>query len=91
MCINLPCYQYYLNINPKITEENISSRRHCISTSDQTYNVRYTSIIGLSYCDCLYDSCLEESRRSIITRWRLSNHILRIETGRYTLYTSIHP
>ena len=84
MCSTLPCYQYYLNIDPKITEVNISNRRHRISLSDQMYNSRYTSMIGFSYCDCLYNSCLSESRRSIITRWRLSNHSLRIETGRYT-------
>ena len=33
MCLNLPCYQYYLDINPKVTEENIEYRRH---TSEQT-------------------------------------------------------
>ena len=83
ICVDLPCYQYYLNINPRVTKENITARRNVISTSDQTYNSRYSSMIGFTYCDSLYDNCLIESRRAIITRWRLSNHKLHIETGRY--------
>ena len=81
MCLNLPCYQYYLDINPKVTEENIGYRRQTIS--EQTYNSCYTSIVGFKYCNALYDGCLVESRRAVITRWRFSNHKLRIETGRY--------
>ena len=84
MCNRLPCYQYYLNINPRINEYNISTRHERITSSTRTYDIRYSSIVGFSYCNSLYDNCLIESRRSIITRWRLSNHKLRIETGRYT-------
>ena len=78
MCLNLPCYQYYLDINPKVTEENIEYRRH---TSEQTYNSRYNSIVGFKYCNALYDDCSVESRRAVITRWRFSNHNLHVETG----------
>ena len=33
---------------------------------------------------CIYTSFLNESSRYVITRWRLWNHDLKIETGRYT-------
>ena len=33
----------------------------------------------------IYSSYVDDHCRSIITRWRLSNHRLRIETGRYQL------
>ena len=33
--------------------------------------------------DVLYDSFMIEKYRTVITRWRLSCHSLRIETGRY--------
>ena len=33
---------------------------------------------------CIYNSMANDYHRFIITRWRLSNHDLKIETGRYT-------
>ena len=33
---------------------------------------------------CIYSSMSNDYFRYIITRWRLSNHNLKIETGRYT-------
>ena len=38
---------------------------------------------NLEYCDILYNSFVVEKYRTVITRWRLSSHPLRIETGRY--------
>ena len=32
---------------------------------------------------CIYNSFASDYHRFIITRWRLSNHKIRIETGRY--------
>ena len=50
-----------------------------------------TWFIGLADIDfnfpnksCIYDSLLKDDIRSIITRWRLSNHDLMIEIGRYS-------
>ena len=37
---------------------------------------------------CIYDSMTNDYHRFIITRWRLSNHDLKIETGRYTRPTT---
>ena len=44
---------------------------------------RYRELIGINEKNCLYDSYVIDSCRKIITRWRLSNHQLAIETGRY--------
>ena len=41
-------------------------------------------MIGFCHNTTLYNSCLEDSKRTTITRWRLSSHKLKIETGRYT-------
>ena len=45
---------------------------------------RYREISNLQYCDILYEEFVIERCRTIITRWRLSCHKLRIEIGRYT-------
>ena len=76
--------KYYKNIDPDIVNSNISSRQQATSTSDNSYDVRYSSLIGLNSCSSLYNDISNESRRIAITRWRLSNHKLRVETGRYT-------
>ena len=84
MCADLPCLQYYHNIDPDIVKTNLSSRQQNILTSDNTYYARYTSLVGVECCHSLYKDVSNELMRIVITRWRLSNHKLRIETGRYT-------
>ena len=44
---------------------------------------RYNRLIDKSRNHIIYDSYLHEQLRIVITRWRVSNHSLRIETGRY--------
>ena len=75
---------YYQNITDNNAVANINDRKMRIESSEQTMNVRYRSLLGLSYPYVLYNSCLDDKRRKIITRWRLSSHKLHIETGRYT-------
>ena len=55
-----------------------------ITGSHKRYTIMYKNIIGFEYCPTLYQSCLDDVKRKIITRWRLSSHKLRIETGRYS-------
>ena len=47
-------------------------------------DVRYRDLIGLPGKHVLYDTYTSDSSRKLITRWRLSNTKLAIETGRYT-------
>ena len=46
-------------------------------------DIRYRDLIGLNETNCIYDSDAVDSCRKVITRWRLSNFKLAIETGRY--------
>ena len=65
-------------------ETNYNERKNRIESSEQSMSIRYKNIIGFEYCPTLYQSCLDDSKRKTITRWRLSSHKLRIETGRYS-------
>ena len=76
--------EYYKLIEKDNKERNINNRKNKISTSENTMNKRYVELIGMEYCNPLYNSTLLDSKRKIITRWRLSCHKLKIETGRYT-------
>ena len=51
--------------------------------SEKTQDIRYRELIGIDQTNCLYDSNVNDSYRTVITRWRLSNHKMAIETGRY--------
>ena len=75
---------YYENMNNKNAENNIATRINRVETSDQSMCIRYKTIIGMHYSNILYESCLDDTKRTTITRWRMSSHNLKIETGRYT-------
>ena len=80
--------QYYRNILENNSNINITERRLRLQISESTMVIRYRWIIGSTYRHMLYNSCLDDIKRTTITRWRLSTHKLRIETGLYTiLYT----
>ena len=75
---------YYEHIKDKNVESNIAERIRRVETSDQSMCVRYRTMVGMRYSETLYNSCLDDTKRTTITRWRLSSHRLKIETGRYT-------
>ena len=54
-----------------------------LRASTTTYCTRYVEISGCKYNPFIYDNFLNEAKRVIITKWRLSNHRLKIETDRY--------
>ena len=76
--------QYYEQLNNRNAETNFNDRKNRIETSDQSMCVRYRNMIGFEHCTTLYQSCLDDAKRKTITRWRLSSHKLRIETGRHS-------
>ena len=43
----------------------------------------YSSLIDASKKSSIYTNFVMDSKRQVITRWRVSNHKLLIETGRY--------
>ena len=46
-------------------------------------HIRYRELFNLNFNNTLYNSLINDKSRMIITRWRLSCHRLKIETGRY--------
>ena len=62
---------------------NITNRGNRLIESNRSMSVRYKNIVGLLSQNCLYSSYVSDECRTTITRWRLSNYRLAIETGRY--------
>ena len=75
--------RYYEDIKDGNCANDLLTRKTRISNSDESMCARYRSICGTEHCSILYQSCIDDTKRKIITRWRLSSHQLRIETGRY--------
>ena len=67
-----------------IIENNVSERKNRLISENTTKINTYKEITNLEYSKILYNSFINDELRKIITRWRLSCHKLRIETGRYT-------
>ena len=79
---NLPICNYYDTLAPDIITVNKSSRYDKLQNGTSTYIARYRQLIDPPLNHVIYDSYLPEDLRKIITRWRLSSHRLKIETGR---------
>ena len=75
---------YYNTLDSNNYTTNIAERTELLRTSDKSLDIRYRDIIGLDNKNCLYDSFCSDRYRTIVTRWRLSNYELAVETGRYT-------
>ena len=85
LCNDTSIVNYYKSLAPKIKENNIRNREQLILESDASMLQYYTTIVDVK-CKCaIYTNYINDRRRSIITRWRLSNHKLLIEIGRYNL------
>lgn len=86
----LPCCQYYDNIDRDIIKSNKLERIRRSTSATSTYLSCYHQLIDTRYNHVIYGSCLPERIRIVLTRWRLSNHNLRIETGRRDPYIDRH-
>ena len=76
--------RYYEEIRDGNCVHDVNARKERIDNSDESMCTRYKTICGIEPCSMLYQSCLDDTKRKTITRWRLSSHKLRIETGRYS-------
>ena len=74
---------HYKNLEEKNGEREIIERENKIQSSEQSMCKYYTELNLLPESQ-IYNSMLSDYFRVIISRWRLSNHGLCIETGRYT-------
>ena len=84
LCNLLDMRKYYDSLTSSIATVNKHQMKMNISNATTTYNMRHNEITACVYNDVLYSEYLCEHKRVIITRWRLSSHDLKIETGRYT-------
>ena len=81
--IGKPFLEHYESLQHQHFSNNIEIRKQNINTSNKSMYIRYRELFKLEYNDILYKSMVDDSHRTVITRWRLSSHILFIETGRY--------
>ena len=79
---NLPICTYYANLDGDIVQTNKDERLNRVRGANATYLTRYRELVDVKLNHIIYDSCIPEHLRVIITRWRLSNHQLQIEMGR---------
>ena len=82
MCINGEMITYYMQLHDHNQDDNLNLRKASILHSDKAMITYYKNTVGLNKT-CLYNSLIADYFRFIITRWRLSNHKLKIETLRY--------
>ena len=76
--------RYYANLGNKNGEREILEREERIRSSQNSMCKYYCELHLIDRKAEIYCSMLSDYYRVIITRWRLSNHRLNIETGRYT-------
>ena len=83
ICTNTSMVRYYESLTSDNKEVNIREREHRISCTTTSMLQYYGSIVEIKTTSSIYCNYIDDHCRNIITRWRLSNHRLRIETGRY--------
>ena len=82
--LELEYVKYYQELSTDNYKSDIRQRTTTLQESNKTMDVRYRDLIGLHRNHILYDNYTADCSRKLITRWRLSNTKLAIETGRYT-------
>ena len=76
---------YYDSLSSDNKENNIGERERRISCATTAMLQYYTTVVDVKSESSIYNNYIDDHCRNIITRWRLSNHRLRIETCRYQL------
>ena len=84
LCTHLDFYKYYDLLGENLDKTSLEGMKSTINNATTTHLTRYRDICGTNRNDCLYGQFLREDKRIIITKWRLSSHDIKIETGRYT-------
>ena len=73
---------YYFNLTGNYCVECLSNLGEKIQTDNHSMVLYYGNMIEQEK-PCIYQVFLSDYYRKIITRWRISSHKLKIETGRY--------
>lgn len=82
-CEHLSIYRYYNSLLANNSSICIQSNLESINSSNKSLTIRYKNYVSCTFNNFLYNSYINDSYRSRITRWRLSCHKLYVEIGRY--------
>ena len=83
LCKDTPVVHYYESLQESNQERNINQRESKIANAESSMLKYYMSMVNMAEKSNIYSNFVDDRFRVVITRWRLSNHKLRIETGRY--------
>lgn len=82
LCEEGSILRYYRSLHNRHCTDDIIDREHRVHTSDRTALSYYTAM-NFDSKSVIYCSYMDDVKRGVLTRWRLSNHRLKIELGRY--------
>ena len=83
LCRDTSIVRYYEILHGHNKEDNIAERQNRIATSESSMMIYYRDLIDVLNKPVIYSNYMNDSHRKTITRWRLSNHKLQVELGRY--------
>ena len=84
LCRETSIVRYYESLHGHNKEDNIADRQRRIATSESSMMIYYRNLVDIVNEPMIYNSYMNDSQRQVITRWRLSNHKLQVELGRYS-------
>ena len=83
ICKNNKMVKYYSNLHNHYYADDMAVRESRIHASENSLTKYYLDMMFVNK-SCIYDPFINDELRGIISRWRLSNHDLKIELGRYS-------
>jgi hypothetical protein len=83
ICKDTKFLKYYRNLKKDNGAQEIAEREIRIKNSTSSMCKYYVDLQCANEKSCIYNNFCNDHYRYIITRWRLSNHKLKIETDRY--------
>ena len=85
LCKDTSIVRYYDALHGNNRERNITERQERITTSNASMMIYYRNLVDIINKPIIYSTFMNDSQRHTITRWRLSNHKLQVELGRYAV------
>ena len=82
LCKDCSIIKYYQQLNDNNRVSDLERLNRKINTVNTPLIVYYRNLVSREK-SCIYNSYINDYYRIIITRWRLSCHRLKVETGRH--------
>ena len=83
LCKDSSIIKYYYNLVGNYRSSDLDRLNRKVNTANSSLIQYYRNLVG-NEKPCIYNCFMNDYYRVIITRWRLSCHRLRVETGKYT-------